>query len=309
MGQKEEERIEEAEDDGGTSASHTLPNSHHFFLSGLVPALGTLPFISKRRSEMIDLHVHILPGLDDGAQSVEEALAMARMALADGVTCLVATPHDNGFAAYDPTQVEALSAEVQTAIETQGLSVRLVVGSELYGVPDLVMWLRAGQRLTLGYSRYALIEFPLTDLPLYTDQLLFELHIAGFRPIIAHATRNEVFRRDPNRLCQLIEKGALAQLTTNALTSGFGSPVQEAARIFLEHDLVHFLASDAHDTKYRPPVLSEAVARASEIVGCDKAEAMVTTRPEAVLADVPLDIGSPRRYHRRRFWFWPRCKR
>lgn len=231
---------------------------------------------------------------------------MARVALADGVTCLVATPHDTGFVPYDAAKVKALTAQVQAAIEAQGLPLRLVVGSELYAVPDLAARLRAGESLTLGGSRYPLLEFPLMDLPLCTDQLLFELCIAGFRPIIAHPARNGVFRRDPNRLGQLIEKGALAQLTANALTGHFGSPVQEAACVLLEHNLVHFLASDAHDPEYRPPCLSEAVARAAEIVGCDGAKAMVTTRPQAVLADEPLAVGSPRRHHPRRYWLWPR---
>jgi len=258
---------------------------------------------------MIDLHAHILPGLDDGAKSLEEALAMARMALADGVTCLVATPHDTGSIAYDAAQVKAVSAEVQTAIEGEGLSLRLVVGSELYAVPDLVTRLRAGQRLTLGHSRYTLIEFPFTDLPLYADQLLFELRIAGFRPIIAHPTRNAVFRCDPNRLCQLIEKGALAELTANALTGAFGKRIQETAHVLLEHNLVHFLVSDAHDPEHRPPRLSDAVAKAREIVGCKEARAMVTTRPQAVLADEPLEMGSPRRYRPRRHWFWPQWGR
>jgi len=258
---------------------------------------------------VIDLHTHVLPGLDDGAQSLEEALAMVRVALADGVTCLVATPHDTGFVPYDAGKVKVLTVQLQAAIETEGLPLRLVVGSELYAVPDLTARLRAGESLTLGGSRYPLIEFPLTDLPLCTDQLLFELRVAGFRPIIAHPTRNEVFRRDPNRLCQLIEKGALAQLTAGALMGHFGSPFQEAAYVLLEHNLVHFLASDAHDPERRPPRLSEAVVRAAEIVGCEKAEAMVTTRPQAVLVDEPLDIGSPRRYRPRRYWPWPRWKR
>ena len=258
---------------------------------------------------MIDLHTHVLPGLDDGAQSLEEALAMVRVALADGVSCLVATPHDTGFAPYDIGKVKAVTAQLQKAIGIYGLSLCVVVGSELYAVPDLAQRLRAGECLTLGGSQYPLLEFPLMDLPLCTEQLLFELRVAGFRPIIAHPARNEVFRRDPNRLCELIEKGALAQLTASALTGHFGKSVQEAAYVFLEHNLVHFLASDAHDPEHRPPRLSEGVARAAEIIGGEKAKAMVTTRPQAVLADERLDIGSPRRYRPRRYWLWPRWMR
>ncbi|MEA3345713.1 MAG: CpsB/CapC family capsule biosynthesis tyrosine phosphatase [Chloroflexota bacterium] len=251
---------------------------------------------------MIDLHAHILPGLDDGAQSLEEALEMARVASADGVSCLVATPHEVGFSSYDSERVRALTAQLQEEVKAEGLPLRLVVGTEAYARPDLVARLRSGESLTLGGSRYPLIEFPLTDLPLCTDQPLFELLVAGFRPIIAHPARNKVLRGDPNRLCQLIENRALAQLTTGSLTGQFGTSVQKAAQVFLEHNLVHFLASDAHDPEHRPPRLSEGVAAAAEIIGFEKAKAMVTTRPEAVLADEPFDIGSPRRYRPRRWW-------
>lgn len=255
---------------------------------------------------MIDLHTHILPGLDDGAQSLEEALAMARVALADGVTCLAATPHDIGFSPYDAQRVKALTARLQEAVEAEGLPLRLVVGTEAYATPELVTLLRSGERLTLDGSRYPLIEFPLMDLPLYTDQLLFELRVAGFRPIISHPARNEIFRRDPNRLCRLIERGALAQLTAGALTGQFGSSIQETARILLEHNMVHFLASDAHDPEHRPPRLSGAVKAAARVVGWEEAKAMVTTRPEAVLRDESLEVGSPRRYRPRGYWFWRR---
>ena len=164
---------------------------------------------------MIDLHTHILPGLDDGAQSMEEALAMARVALADGVTCLVATPHDTGFVPYDASKVKALTEQVQEAIEAEGLPLRVVAGTELYAMLDLVARLQAEESLTLGGSRYALIEFPLTDLPLCTDQLLFELRIARLRPIIARV-------KGPRFLAVTANRSSRTQLSAKGFSSRRG---------------------------------------------------------------------------------------
>ena len=139
---------------------------------------------------MIDLHSHILPALDDGAATLDESLAMARVALVDGITCLAATPHDTGTVPDYPDQVRVRAAEVRAAFQEEEIELQLVVGSELYAVPDLVARLQSGRALTLSGSRYFLLEFPLTDFPIYADQLIFEAQIAGFVPIINHKVLN-----------------------------------------------------------------------------------------------------------------------
>jgi len=255
---------------------------------------------------VIDLHSHILPALDDGARTLDESLAMAHIALADGITCLAATPHDMGLVPDFLNQVKERVAEVEAAFREKGIELHPVMGSELYAVPDLAARLRAGRALTLGGSRYFLLEFRLTDLPIYTAQLIFEVQAVGITPIVAHPARNAAIQRDPNRLYDLVERGALAQITSGSLTGIFGPQVQATARALVQHNLVHLIASDAHGTGPRGPWLSEAVDAAAELVGREAAQAMVTTRSHAILADQLLAIEPPRRYLPRRRWFCSR---
>jgi protein-tyrosine phosphatase len=146
----------------------------------------------------------------------------------------------------------------------------------------------------------------LTDLPIFAAQLVFEAQVAGLIPIVAHPARTLAFQREPRLLFDLVERGALAQVTSGSLTGVFGPEVQAIARGLVEHSLVHVIASDAHGVRYRPPVLSEAVEVASDIVGEDAAKDMVIGRPRAILADTAITLDRPRPYHRRRRWFWRR---
>jgi protein-tyrosine phosphatase len=231
---------------------------------------------------------------------------MARVAVADGTNCLVATPHDMGMLPGFADRVKALTSEVDAEMRTAGIEVQLIAGSELHAIPDLVDRIKTGRALTLGGSRYFLLEFPLTDLPIFAAQLVFEAQIAGLIPIVAHPARTLAFQREPQLLYDLVERGALAQVTSGSLTGDFGPQVQAAARELVEHGLVHVIATDAHGIRYRPPVLSEAVEVASDIVGEDVARAMVISRPRAILADTTVTLDPPRHYYPRRRWFWSR---
>jgi protein-tyrosine phosphatase len=255
---------------------------------------------------VIDLHTHILPALDDGARTLDESLTMVRIAIADGITCLVATPHDPGGVSDYPNQVRARVSDLEVALHEEGIELQLVMGSELYAVPDLVDRLRTGRALTLGSSRYFLLEFPLTDLPIFATQLVFAARVAGLVPIVAHPARTAAIQSDPDRLYELVERGVLGQITSGSLTGVFGPRVQVTARALVEHNLVHLIASDAHGTRHRAPRLSEAVAVARDIVGEELAQAMVTTRPQAILSDQSLTLDPPRHCRPRRRWFWSR---
>jgi protein-tyrosine phosphatase len=166
--------------------------------------------------------------------------------------------------------------------------------------------INTGRALTLGSSRYFLLEFPLTDLPIYAAQLVFQAQVAGLIPIVAHPARTLAFQQEPNLLYSLVERGALAQVTSGSLTGDFGPRVQATARGLVEHNLVHVIATDAHGIDHRPPLLSEAVEVASDVVGEDVARAMVIERPRAILADRRLTLDPPSQYTPRRRWFWTR---
>jgi len=254
---------------------------------------------------MIDLHTHILPGIDDGAKSLQESVAMARIAYADGVRVMAATPHNHGY--VDPglrTRVCELTAEVQDALNTYGVNVRVVPGVEAFLVPDLVKQLDEGSALPLDTSRYVLVEWGFSSTPLYTEQVLFELQVHGFTPIIAHPARYHAVQDNPNLLHGLVARGVLCQLTAASLTGDWGSQAQETAITLLEHNMAHIIASDAHSPDWRPPLLSKAVEEASRIMGEERAWAMVTTVPQDILEDREVTVEPPGTVKPRRRWFW-----
>ncbi|MFH1485427.1 MAG: CpsB/CapC family capsule biosynthesis tyrosine phosphatase [Chloroflexota bacterium] len=238
---------------------------------------------------MIDIHTHMLPAIDDGAETVEEATQMAEVALRDGVTTVVATPHSNDLDSLPPGTLASRLEQLKSALEARQLNLTVMPGLENYLSPDLAERWQAGRALTLGESPYMLIEFPLFQYPLYTEAVLFELQIKGVMPIIAHPERNEIIQQDIGRLHKLVERGILSQVTTASLVGGFGSTARRIAENLLARNLAHIIATDAHSPfGHRNPRLSEGIAAASRIIGYDKAMAMVTAIPEAVLAGKPV---------------------
>jgi protein-tyrosine phosphatase len=147
--------------------------------------------------------------------------------------------------------------------------------------------------LCLGGSSYLLVELPLHEYPAYTEQVLFDLQARGFRPILAHPERNAVLAKEPGRLSALVERGILAQVTAGSLAGRFGRHVLAAADLMLEHRLVHIIASDAHGFGSRSPVMSVGVAAAAVLVGAERARAMVTTIPAAILAGQAIVAEPP----------------
>lgn len=218
---------------------------------------------------MIDLHTHILPGLDDGPKDLEEALAMASLAAAGGIAAVVATPHVMP-GVYDNSKETILAAlgGFKEQLYSRGIDLKVYPGAEYIIDPQLPLWLKQGQALTLNDGgRYLLVEFPQTGIPIFADQIIFEVQLLGVTPIIAHPERNAVFLKDPDRLQRFIERGCLCQGTGGSLTGRFGARVQQVAAQYLTGGCYHFISSDAHDTVRRPPALTEARAAAEELVG------------------------------------------
>jgi protein-tyrosine phosphatase len=198
---------------------------------------------------MIDLHSHILYGLDDGPTAFEEALAMGRMAAVGGTRVLAATPHSPASIAslrYDPAEIRDQVAALNAALAGEGTPLEIVAGTEICYDGDLAEQLRRGRLLPYGASRAILLELPHDTLPPVLDRALFALQVAGYRVLLAHPERIAAVQRDPNTLLPLIERGVLMQVTAEALTGGQGERLRAAAETLLSHDMVHLLASDAH---------------------------------------------------------------
>ncbi len=239
-------------------------------------------------NKMIDLHCHILPGLDDGARDMDHAIAMARISLEEGVTSIVATPHlfKGGFEYDDLGVIEAGRRDLVAALETVGVPVEIRGGAEVHISHNLADEIRRHREiLTVAGTSYVLIEFPSDHVFSGAKDLLFKLMSERVIPIIAHPERNSAFSQSPGLLFELVEMGALAQVNGGSLLGQNGSQAGESARLFLESGLIHFLASDGHNTRTMAPRLAEAVRKAAEIVGEEPARALVEANPQAVLDD------------------------
>ncbi|HLZ08938.1 MAG TPA: CpsB/CapC family capsule biosynthesis tyrosine phosphatase, partial [Chloroflexota bacterium] len=217
---------------------------------------------------MIDLHNHILPGVDDGAETLEDSLAMARMALDDGIKTIVATPHRNSWTYHEPAaEAHRRLAELKLQCQEASCDVELILGSEAFIAPDLAEQIKTGLALTINGSRYLLIEWAIDQFPAYADQAIFDLRVQGIVPIIAHAERYRAVQRDVDLLASLVRRGAMVQVTAASLIGDSGSGARRASEQILVANLGHVLATDSHSVERRPPTLATARARAEELIG------------------------------------------
>jgi len=233
---------------------------------------------------MVDLHCHVLPAIDDGSESLDQSLEFCRVALADGVTTLVATPHQKPGQYENPPQAIQLKVrELQQALREADVPIGIVEGAEVYCVPDIVQRVREKRVTTIGDTgRYILLEFPYQQFPLRPEETVFQLKLGGVTPVLAHPERIAFFTGDIKRLETLVRLGCLTQITASAILGEFGEKAKDYSFRMLQRGLGHIISSDAHDAVYRPPILSRARDAAAKLVGADRAQAMVSEVPQAV---------------------------
>ncbi|MCU0594280.1 MAG: hypothetical protein MUC98_02295 [Desulfobacterota bacterium] len=253
---------------------------------------------------MIDLHCHILPGLDDGSSSAEESLAMARLALEDGIHTIVATPHTSD-GVYDVPLAEIIRSvgSFRELLRSSGLALKICVGADIHLCPGMTEKIRKGELGTLNDTgKYVLLELPPQTLPSGVREEIFSLKMAGITPIITHPERHPAILRDMNLLYDFIVMGALSQITAMSLTGEFGQGVRGCSQELLKHRLVHVIATDAHSAENRPPLLSRAAHEAAELTGSDSlAASLVEGLPAKILAGEPVEIPEPMRVKRSSF--------
>lgn len=237
---------------------------------------------------VIDLHSHILPGVDDGAQTLEDAIAIGRMAEADGIGVMACTPHFMpGVYDNQSSDIRARVKHLNDIFEREGLQVALVVGADAHVRPDFVTCLKQGKILTLHDSRYVLVEPPHHVMPQRLDELMFSIVVSGYVPVLTHPERLKWIEQDYATVQKLAQSGVWMQITAGSLTGRFGRRPQYWAQRMLSEGLVSLLATDAHNTKSRPPLLAEARDLAVSRIGPAEAENLVSVRPAMILENRP----------------------
>jgi protein-tyrosine phosphatase len=235
---------------------------------------------------MIDLHSHILPGIDDGAADIPVSVAMAKAFVADGVSVVACTPHIlPGLYHNTGPQIRQAVAGLQSVLDQQDVKLRLVTGADNHIVGDFVAGIEAGRLLTLADSRYVLVEPPHHVAPARMDEFFFGILMAGYVPILTHPERLTWIATQYSTIQKLIQSGVWMQITCGSLTGGFGrTPLYWAERM-LDEGCVHVLASDAHDISRRPTCMSRARELAAKRVGETEAQNLVDVRPHGVISN------------------------
>lgn len=248
---------------------------------------------------MIDMHCHLLPGMDDGPETWDEALQMCRLAAADGIVSVVATPHAlDGKYANSREEILKQVAKVNLSLQQEGIKLTVLPGADIFLTPDLWKLVAQGQVMTLNDAgKYILLELPTYHIPDEFLDHIFQLKVHGLTPVISHPERNFQVQKNLTLAGQMTSLGALLQITAMSVLGGFGEAARACSFSLLKLGLVHFMATDAHSVHQRPPILSAGRAEVVRLFGEEAAEMMVWGNPRAVLAgkEVACCLPAPAR--------------
>ncbi len=230
---------------------------------------------------MVDIHCHILPGVDDGSKSWEITAEMCQMAIADGVTHIVATPHCNDEYIYDRGRLAEMMGELY---ELAGGQLTFSLGCDFHlSHENIVDALENPYRYTIDGSNYLLVEFSDYEISPTLIHQLQQIAVLGIVPILTHPERNKVLLRHPKMVLDFVEEGYLVQLTANSITGFWGEGPRKMAEALLKHNAAHVIASDAHDPIRRTPLLSQARKVVAKLTSPEVADALFTGNPEAIV--------------------------
>lgn len=237
---------------------------------------------------MIDLHCHILPGIDDGAVDLSVSLEMAKAFVEQGVTIVACTPHIlPGLYQNTGEEIRRAVYNLQAVLDSQGIPLVLVPGADAHMAPDFVAGLRSGRVLSLADSRYVLVEPPHHTAPPQLEEFFFKLVVEGYVPILTHPERLSWVPSRYDTIKRLVSAGVWMQITAGSLAGSFGRNALYWAHRMLDEGIVHLLATDAHDADRRPPDLAIGRDLAAGRVGAEEAQRLVETRPAGILKDDP----------------------
>ncbi|KRE83817.1 hypothetical protein ASG89_11915 [Paenibacillus sp. Soil766] len=253
---------------------------------------------------MIEIHSHILPDLDDGASDLDQAVHMAREAVEQGIHTVIATPHhENGRFTNDASSVELQVKAFQEELNRRNIPLHIHAGQEIRVYRDLIEDLEAQRSTTLGGSRYILLEFPSDQISKGMNEIVYELQLMKLVPIIAHPERNREIVDNPTKLLELVQLGALTQVTAHSLLGHFGKSIQSFTLDLCRSNLAHFVSSDAHNTTNRGFALSEAYDALRNELG-DPYVSTFQNNANRVIHNLSIETQSPVWMKPKWFQFW-----
>lgn len=252
---------------------------------------------------MIDIHCHILPGIDDGAKDIEESLEMARLAVNEGITKIINTSHYHPDFDYEKGEILIERAkDFNNILKENNIDLEILIGNELYYSSDLLEYIDSKEFYTLNNSRYLLIEFSQSNFPKNIVDIVYELKIRGYIPILAHVERYIQVKENPNIIYECINEGALIQINSNTVVSKNSKEASKVCKILLDNNMVHFIATDAHNTNRRKPAIKDSYNYIINNYGKYKADKLFKLNQELVIQDKIIDIENPNKYEERGFF-------
>lgn len=241
---------------------------------------------------MVDLHTHILFGWDDGAETIDDSVAMARLASDNGTTVIAATPHLMWSGErVDPQVIRDRVAEINQRVEEEGIGIRVVVGCEVPALWDHFNLVKHKQVVTLGEGSTLLFEVPLDQHPLQFADLLFQVRMMGLTPLMAHPERSRPFLEDHDLFRACIDESIPIQVTAGSLTGAYGETVRRFAWEIVVQERPIVIASDGHGVEHRRPRLGSAHAMLTDELGAEAADLMCRDNAAALLAGKPVRIA------------------
>ncbi|RFU67116.1 tyrosine protein phosphatase [Peribacillus saganii] len=245
---------------------------------------------------MIDIHNHIIPGLDDGASDITESIAMAKHAVSEGIHTIIATPHHkNGRYENDKQTILQQCDLLNKTFAEESISLTILPGQEIRLNGDVLSDYEKGEILTLNQTQYIFIELPSNHVPRYTEKMLFDMQMNGLSPIIVHPERNQEIIENPDILYNFVKNGTLSQITASSITGHFGKKIKKFTSQLIDANLTHFVASDAHNLSSRTFRMMEALDEIEKNYGVDMfyqftENAELLVRGEAIYKEVPEKV-------------------
>lgn len=250
---------------------------------------------------MIDIHCHILPNVDDGSESLEESIAMAKIAESEGITKIVNTSHCHFDFKYKKGNELKLELEkFNQALKEENINIEVLLGNELYYTSDLIERFNELDFFSMNNSKYILMEFSPINFPKNIEDVIYEIKIRGYIPIIAHAERYKQVQEDVNIVLDCIKEGALIQVNASSILGKNGEKVEDTSKKLLDNNMVHFVATDAHSSNRRRPLIKDSYNYILKNYGKEVSEKLFIENPTAVIENRDISILNPTKYEEKR---------